>query len=536
MLRVLSSLNSSWARVRPVLVLVVFGLNAHGLFAVSCKVVHHPPPSSADTAFLAGDFAKAADLYKAALAQSPGQSDPAIGLVHSLLRQQRVIDAASEVRSVIGDKPAPPELLTLRGEVELRQGEPWAAAETASASAKLDPCNPRTLFLVSRLAKLNSRNAAASKFLTSAHTLDPEDPEIRAAWMDTLPPAARIPELEAYLAAPRGDDADAVTERRVQLEQLKKLPADLQPTCTLVSKPTATEVPFSSVTGLRVGGPAWAALQVSVNTHNIQLAIDTGYNPRLPIEGVSGLLILSSTAKHLGLKPLYQLQVPGIGPQDSRGGYIAYADSIAIGGIEFHNCAVQVIDAKFAGDVDGVISMTLMSDFLVTIDYPSHKFGFGPLPALPAGKPANGLTDRYIAPEMSDCTEIYRSGSDLILPTLVNNKYPSLFLLDTSFGQTVLSPEAGHEIVGGHKNSKYEVRDTSGKVDYQFTACGVSLSFAHTTQSFNCLSTFDTSRFTRDSGMAIAGFIAQESLQSMKVHIDYRDGLIKLDPDSKRTK
>ncbi|HEY3705257.1 MAG TPA: hypothetical protein VGL22_09370 [Terracidiphilus sp.] len=532
----LALLNSCGARLRPVFVLGLFGLAAQGLFAVSCKVIHHPPPSTADTAYLAGDFAKAADLYKAALAQNPAQTDAAIGRVHSLLRQQRVIDAAGELHALLGDKSPAPELLTLRGELELRQGEPWAAQETASASARLDPCNPRTLFLVSRLAKLNARNAAASKFLATAHTLDPEDPEIRAAWMDTLPTARRLPELEAYVAAPRGDDAEAVTERRLQLEQLKKLPPDLQPTCTLASTPAATMVPFSSVTGVRTGGPAWSALQASVNTHNIQLAIDTGYNPRLPIDGVSGLLILSSTAKHLGLKPLYQLQVPGIGPQDARGGYIAFADSISIGGIEFHNCAVQVIDAKFSGDVDGIISMTLMSDFLVTIDYPSHKFAFDPLPALPAGTPANGLSDRYVAPAMSDYTEMYRSGSDLILPVLVNNKFPSVFLLDTSFGETVLSPEAGHEIADGHKDSKYEVRDTSGKVDYQFTACGVSLSFARTTQKFNCLSTFDTSRFTRDSGMAIAGFLGQESLQSMKVHIDYRDGLIKFDSDTKHSK
>ncbi|HEY2858309.1 MAG TPA: tetratricopeptide repeat protein [Terracidiphilus sp.] len=503
---------------------------------MSCKVIHHPAPSSADTAFLAGDFAKAADLYKTALAQNPGQADAAIGLVHSLLRQQRVIDAANEVQTTIGEKSAPPELLTLRGEVELRQGEPWTAGETASASAKLDPCNPRTLFLISRLARLNSKNAAASRFLASAHTLDPEDAEIRAAWMDGLPSAGRIPELEAYLAAPRGDDAEAVTERRVQLEQLKKLPADLQPTCALVSKPTATEVPFSAVTSLRTGGASWPAFEVNVNAHKIQLAIDTGYNARLPIEGVSGLLILESTAKHLGLKPLYQLEVPGIGPQGPRGGFIAFADSISIGGIEFHNCAVQVINSKFAGDVDGVISMSLMSDFLVTIDYPSHKFAFDPLPALPTGKPANGVSDRYIAPEMSDYTEIYRSGSDLLLPVLVNNKYLRLFLLDTSIGVTMLSPEAAHEIAEGHKDSKYEVRDTSGKVDYQFTACGVSLSFARTTQKFNCVSTFDTSRFTRDSGMAISGFLGDESLQTMKVQIDYRDGLIKLDSDSKRKK
>ena len=133
----------------------VFGLlwlPAHPLFAANCALVHHPAPSEADTAFLAGNFAKAAELYQAALTKNPGQEDVAIGLVHALLRQQKIQGAADAVHASIGDKPAPAALLTLRAEVELRQGQPWTAAETANASAKLDPCNPRTLLMIARVA------------------------------------------------------------------------------------------------------------------------------------------------------------------------------------------------------------------------------------------------------------------------------------------------------------------------------------------------------------------------------------------------
>ena len=143
----------------PGFVLGLIWLPANSAFATSCTVVHHAAPSEADTAFLAGDFAKAAGLYQVALAKNPGETDLALGLVHALLRQQKVDDAAGVVNALIGDKAPSAALLTLRAEVELRQGEPWAAAESAGASVKLDPCNPRTVLLIARLAELTSRSA-----------------------------------------------------------------------------------------------------------------------------------------------------------------------------------------------------------------------------------------------------------------------------------------------------------------------------------------------------------------------------------------
>ena len=167
--------------------------------------MHHSAPTEADAAYLAGDFGKAEGLYKADLAKSPGEAEFASGLIHSLLQQERVVDASAVVQTLIGDKPAPAPLLTLRGEVELRQGQPWAAAETAGAAAKLDPCNPRTMLLIARLAGMTARHATEHKMLASAHQLDPDDAEIRAAWMTSLPTAQRITETEAYLGSPHGD-------------------------------------------------------------------------------------------------------------------------------------------------------------------------------------------------------------------------------------------------------------------------------------------------------------------------------------------
>jgi hypothetical protein len=520
-----------------VFALVLSGLNTRSLFAANCTVLHHPAPTDADLAMLAGDYAKAEELYQSALIKTPGETDLTIGLVHALLRQQRLQDAANAVQAAMKAGPGlaagPAALLTLRGEVELRQGQPWAAAETAGASANLDPCNPRTMFLISRLAGLTARYATANKILMVAHQMDPEDAEIRAAWMSALPAPQRITETEAYLASPRGDGADEAKNMHTDLDELKKWAEEPRKPCTLSSQPAATEIPFSDIRTNR-GDTPYPALDVKVNDHRARLSIDTSYNARLPIEGVSGLLILRSVAEHMGLKPLFQNQVPGIGHQEARSGYVAYADSISIGNVEFHDCAVQVMDGLFWSDADGAISMNLLSDFLVMLDYPGHKLILGPLPARPASTPANGPGDRYIAPEMKDYATVYRAGSDLILPGFINSKYSALFLLDTSMGYSMLSPEVSHEIAEGHRDSKYEVRDTSGAVDTSFSAGDVTLSFAHVNQYVTHIGSFDTSRFSRDAGMEISGFIGQATLKGLTIHIDYRDGLVKLDFDPKR--
>jgi hypothetical protein len=236
----------------------------------------------------------------------------------------------------------------------------------------------------------------------------------------------------------------------------------------------------------------------------------------------------------MGLKMLFKNDVPGIGPQGARSGYVAYADSISIGGVEFRDCAVQVMDGAYWSDADGSMSLNMLRDFLVTLDYPGHRLVLGPLPARPGDAATSGAGDRYIAPEMKDYTAVYRTGSDLLLPASINGKYPSLLLIDTAMGFSALSPVMSHEVAEGHWDKKYEVRDTSGTVDTRFSAGDVTLSFAHMTQNVTHISSFDAARFSKDAGMEISGFIGQATLKGLAIHIDYRDGLVKLDFDPKR--
>ena len=390
------------------------------------------------------------------------------------------------------------------------------------------------MFLLSRLQGLNSQYATARKLLLSAHQIDPEDPEIRAAWIKTLPAAQRIPETEAYLAAPRADTADDRRDMQTDLEELKAWAAEPRKPCTMISTATIAEIPFVPILTNSEHTIGYG-LDVKINNHTARIAIDTGYNARIAVDGVSGLLINRLVAQRSGVKPLFHNDVAGSGGDAPRAGYIAYADSLSIGDIEFHDCAVQVMASNFANGADGVFSMDLLSSFLVTLDYPTKRLLLGPLPPRPTTIPqSNGLYNRYVAPEMSDYTPILRSGSDLILPLSVNGKRPMLFGVYTGILESVMSPGAAFEIAKGHNDPRYELRGSSGKLPLSFPMGNVVLSLGALSWGESSFANFDTFRFTDDVGAEISGMIGLRTLSRMTLHIDYRDGLVKFDYDPKR--
>jgi hypothetical protein len=230
--------------------------------------------------------------------------------------------------------------------------------------------------------------------------------------------------------------------------------------------------------------------------------------------------------------------------------------------------------------------MDVFSRFLVTLDYPMHNLLLGPLPQRPGetasptpglktdeadsdssdfaeagtsqdssntagksadatgatasaqtavAKPANhGPYDRYIAPEMKDYTPAYRVAHDLILPASLNGKRLKLFIMDTGAWTTTISPEAAREVTKVHNYSDMEVSGISGKVKKVYSADDITFRFAHLSQKARDVVAFDTSRISKSVGMEISGFIGATTLSQLTIHIDYRDGLVKLDYDPSR--
>jgi tetratricopeptide (TPR) repeat protein len=531
--------NRSRRRLLPgmVLAFAVLGLSAHSLFGVSCPVVKHKPDTDADKALLDADYAKAESLYSADLTAHAGNVDAAVGLVDTFLREQKVLDADEASKSALAATPNSAALLTLRGEVLFRQGQPWDVEKIVLDSYKLDPCNPRTRLLFARFAQVSSRYATARQQIQLAYQFDPQDAEIRAAWIQTLPISQRITEMQSYLSAPTGDDSGTRAEMKADLDRWKKQAGEPPRACRLTSTATSADIPFIKLIGY--GGHTRASgLEMGLNSTTARLQLGAG-------EG--GLTVYRPVAERAGLKRLTPSE-PGAFP-GAKPTYSAYADSIKIGSLEFHDCVLKVIDGSSPDDDgDGLIGIDVFSDFLLTVDYPMRKLQLAPLPVRPqqASAPAPSLqtdrtqdselanpqaADRYIAPEMKDYTQIYRVGKSLILPAGLTGekaKDPSaaairLFILDLGAPETNVSFGVAMDVSKVHEQN---VPGGPGKIR---VADEITYNFAHMSQKVNGVVTTDTSGVSKNTGMEISGFFGANTFQLLVMHIDYRDGLVKFE-------
>jgi tetratricopeptide (TPR) repeat protein len=511
------------------------------LVAMSCPVAPTHGVSDAERAYLQADYDRAALLFSQALQQAA--NDPALtaGLADVLLKQQKVAEADQLVTQALSAHPKSVVLETALGLVQYREGRPNDAAKTASSALTADPCYPRAHLLAMYLFRLNSMYKAAEIELRTAHALDPSDPAIHRYWLNTLPLKERIAEAEAYLASPNGDDPDEIRRMRLYVEELKKTASEPHKACQIVSSGVTTVIPFAPImeTATRIRS---FGLDVKLNDQSGRLEIDTG---------ASGLLISRSLAKRAGLEAFSETDVRGIGTGSEKAAYTAFVNSIKIGSLEFRDCAVTVLNSRnVAGaGVDGLIGMDVFSNLQVTLDYPMRKLALAPLPPRPqegvtADKPAletksgqqstRAPHDRYIAPEMSDWTKVYRSGHNLLLPAMLNESAARLFILDTGAFTTTISPEAAREVTKVHSDHDLIVRGISGKVEKVYSADNITFRFAHLQQRGEGVVAFDTSNLSKSAGLEVSGLIGFSTLSHLTVKIDYRDALVKFEYDPKR--
>ena len=387
--------------------------------AASCAAVKEPPAGAAETAYLAADYEKAAGLYRDALAAAPGDEQARAALVRVLLREQKVADAAQAVAEGLAKDPGSAVLLTARAEVELREGEPWVAALTAAAAFRIDPCEARTHLVVGRLSRLNSQYKTARDEFAVAHALAPWDTEIHADWIRSLPEREQVVELERGLAEDKTINVEDRSRVQASVDAIRRRLDDPQKACRLISTTSIANILWDPL--------VYHALDVKLNHFVSKLQIDTG---------ASGILISRSVADHAKLKPFAKTSIYGVGDEANPDSYSAYVDSIQIGGLEFRDCTVEVINDKSLQRWDGLIGMDVFSKFLITLDYHKKRVKLDPLPPLPGEDSASSVaamemgndlsgadiaTNRYMAPEMKDYSPIYREGHDLLVPVALNH-------------------------------------------------------------------------------------------------------------------
>jgi tetratricopeptide (TPR) repeat protein len=536
---------------RYALLLSICIFSACGLFAkdISCTI-QKPPTDAPFQAYTGHEYSKAFDLYSDQAKGNPDDVDAIAGQVRSLLKEQDVANAADLAESSVAKHPNSAVLQTVLGEVRFRQGRLTEAYAAYQTSLMLDPCLPRTRYEMYKMLWIESMRSSAYEQLLTAHQLEPDDPDIHLEWMETLPLVARSKAIDNYLSDPKDKQEDSLKD---YADRLHAVLAARHGSCRLISpSATGTTLPFQYL----MNGPTritGLGFDVTVNKKaKARLELDTG---------ASGIFLNYATAKKVGLTPVSNDNISGIGDDKSRNGYWAYADDLRVGSLEFRNCLVQVTDKKSAIDIDGLIGTDVFENYHVQLDFPMHQMSLSALPLRPgeavvdkASLNASGIGaaaaasqphpesatksttapptihyfDRYVAPDMNGWSPFARFGHQILINAQLKDGKPRLFILDSGSNHSILAVSAAKSVSKIHIDDHARVVGLNGKIKQIYTADHVDVVFAGLRDPLHDVLVMDMDKLSKDDGTEVSGLIGMDTLIMLTVDIDYRDGLIHL--------
>jgi len=521
--------------------------------------------AAADKLYRAGRFVDAEASYEALLKTDSKLVPAQVGLIRTMLALGQVNEAVLTVNAAKAAQPNSAALLSVTGDIQFRKGEMSDAEKWYLAAEERDPKEISAHLGLARWYRSSSLYRKAYDQLKIAHEIAPDDFAVQTAWLTTLPQKQRIAALESYLSNTNPDHLEETKLMTEYLEFLKTAAEQSTHACRLVSKVEQTETnlePIRATSSHRIRG---IGLATKVNDQNALLQLDTG---------ASGIVLDRKVAEKAGLARISTAHMRGIGDHGERSGYRALADHIRIGELEFQDCVVLVTD-KPQPDFHGLIGADVFASYLVDINLPGMRLRLSPLPKRPedavaptflsseAGEPEDAEQenstsseqiptdqtsfapspkspqhlprDRYIASEMVNWTQVFRFGHMILLPTNVNGSKPMLFLLDSGSPGDVLSTRAAEQVSTVHPQNRMGFSGLSGKVDQVYISSEATLRFARVEQRITDITTFNLSSIGQGY-TEVSGLLGFATLKLLEVKLDYRDGLVDFEYDSKRGK
>ena len=504
---------------------------------VTAPHVSVSPLEGAQDLLRKGRLTEAADAYSKIIASGTDVAAGYAGLARVNLKEKNVSGAYTAAAKAVDLDPKFSDGHVALGEVYFRQGKLADAEKEWISVVNSGRATARAYFGLYLISHATSNFKSAKARIDRAHQLNPDDPDIWRAWAFTLGREQRLKELRDFMAAQR-IDADADTDRHEGMSHYIAMLEDESKrslkTGTLAAKADSTETNLAQLMNdperLRAYG-----IEVKLNGQSSHLMIDTG---------AGGIVVDRRVAEKAGVTRIVDAKTSGIGDKGDVAGYVGYVKSIQVGGLEFHDCYLDVY-GKRSVQGDGLIGTDVFSSFLVDVDFPNGKLRLSQLPADPTVADAPLALqsqrsetavwhDRYIAPEMKSYNPIFRFGHMLLIPTSLNESPTKLFLIDTGAWDSTVTPAFARESSKVRREEDAHVTGLSGEVKNVYTVDRANIRFAHFVQDREDLIAFDLTPISNSAGTEISGILGFRLLWQLDIKIDYRDGLVDFSYDANR--
>jgi len=249
----------------------------------------------------------------------------------------------------------------------------------------------------------------------------------------------------------------------------------------------------------------------------LRTSINGGRPLRLILDsGAESIVIGSKDALSAGLSRESAMDLVGL---DSTPASVGHATTVQIGPVCFRNCPVAFVKGRVVEGADGVIPLSLFSDFVLRLNLPEKRLGLIPYPqeGNSGGTATHGVTQHNL----------------LLVDTVLNGKQNGYVVMDTGAYCSAISAEVAHTLKGFPLPLAPQVHLAAGTGAATGQRVSSRVHFAIANQDLipDEVVALDLSNLSRHYGVEVMGVLGFPALQPYVLTIDYRNQMVKIEPN-----
>jgi hypothetical protein len=246
----------------------------------------------------------------------------------------------------------------------------------------------------------------------------------------------------------------------------------------------------------------------------LPVRINGGRPLRLVLDSAAEFIVIGTKAgRSLDISTGSEIELVGLG---SRTAKVGRAATLEIGPVSFRNCPVALMDRSPSEGADGVIPLSLFSQFLLRFDFPGQTLGLIPYPR--QGKTA--VPPRHAAAKHNL----------LLVATVLNEKQSGYVVLDTGAFCSAVSREVARTLSGFPIAPEVTLVAGTGAATGQRVPSAVHFAIAQHDLVPREIVALDLSDLNRHFGVEVVGVLGFPELAHYLLTVDYRAGRVKFEP------
>ena len=246
----------------------------------------------------------------------------------------------------------------------------------------------------------------------------------------------------------------------------------------------------------------------------VQVRINRGRPLEMILDSGADLMVIGSkAARSVGLSGGPERHLEGLGSRRAR---VVQAKTVDIGPVSFRNCRVGVVKGKVVEGADGVVPLSLFSEFRLRLNLPRKTLELIPYSReqAPPAPATHGVRRDYL----------------LLVATVLNGEQNGYVLLDTGAYCSGISRKVARTLSGFPMVRNVPLSTGTGAATGQHVSSFVHFAIAEQDLIPKEVVAMDLSNVSSYYGVEVMGLLGFPALSRYILTIDYRAGWVKIEP------